>query len=140
VFDNIRALFGKVHQERDSVDVNDILLSVIRSMEGQLKDHGVAVHRELTAELPLIAGHSGQLREVISNLVNNALEAMRSTTNRSRVLHVITELPDRDTIAVAIRDTGPGIDPNKLPGIFGTFVTMLQQRRMERDWDWRLAA
>jgi len=123
MFDGIRALFGKVDQERQPVAVNDIILSVIHSLEGQLNDHGVVVHRELAAELPLIAGHSGQLREVIFNLVNNALEAMRSTTNRNRVLRVRTELRDSDTIAVAIQDTGPGIDPNKLAGIFGAFVT-----------------
>jgi signal transduction histidine kinase len=62
------------------------------------------------------------LREVIFNLVNNALEAMRSTTNRNRVLRVRTELRDRDTIAVAIQDTEPGIDPNKLADIFGALV------------------
>ena len=123
MFDGIRALFGKVDQERQPVAVNDIILSVIHSLEGQLNGHGVAVHRELAAELPLIAGHSGQLREVIFNLVNNALEAMRSTTNRNRELRVRTELRDSDTIAVTIQDTGPGIDPNKLTGIFGAFVT-----------------
>lgn len=123
MFDGIRALFGKVDQERQPVAVNDIILSVIHSLEGRLNDHGVVVHRELAAELPLIAGHSGQLREVIFNLVNNALEAMRSTTNRNRVLRVRTQLRDRDTIAVAIQDTGPGIDLNKLAGIFGAFVT-----------------
>ena len=123
VFHGIRALFGKVDQEQQLVDVNEIILSVTHSLEGQLQDHGVAVHRELAAELPLIAGHSGQLREVIFNLVSNALEAMRSTTNRSRVLHVRTELRDRDTIVVEIQDSGPGIDPTKLAGIFGAFVT-----------------
>ena len=123
IFESIRALFGKVDQERQPVAVNDIILSVIHSLERQLNDHGVAVQPELAAELPLIAGHSGQLREVVFNLVNNALEAMRSTTNRNRVLRVRTELRDRDTIAVAIQDTGPGIDPNKLTDIFGAFVT-----------------
>ncbi len=123
IFESIRALFGKVDQERQPVAVNDIILSVIHSLERQLNDHGVAVQPELAAELPLIAGHSGQLREVVFNLVNNALEAMRSTTNRNRVLRVTTELRDRDTIAVAIQDTGPGIDPNKVTDIFGAFVT-----------------
>ena len=46
--------------------------------------------RELT-ELPaLVDGHRGQLREVILNLVHNALEAMDTTTDRSRVLRVTT--------------------------------------------------
>jgi signal transduction histidine kinase len=123
VFDSILALFGRVNQEQQPVDVNDIILSVTHSLEEPLNDYGVAVHLDLAAELPLIAGHSGQLREVIINLGNNALEAMRSTTSRSRVLHVRTELRDRDTIAVAIQDTGPGIDADKLAKIFDAFVT-----------------
>jgi C4-dicarboxylate-specific signal transduction histidine kinase len=82
----------------------------------------VVVHRELAPELPLIAGHRAQLREVIYNLVNNALEAMRSTTSRNRVLHVRTESRE-NAIAVAIQDSGPGIDPNSLTGIFSAFIT-----------------
>jgi signal transduction histidine kinase len=123
VFDGLRALFGKVDQEREPVDVNDTILSVIQSLQGRLNDLEVAVYRELAVDLPPTAGHSAQLREVISNLVNNALEAMGSTTNRRRELHVRTELRDRDTIAITIQDTGPGIDPKTLAGIFGAFVT-----------------
>jgi C4-dicarboxylate-specific signal transduction histidine kinase len=122
VFDSIRALFGNIAQERNPVDMNDIILNVINSLEGQLKEHGVVVHRELAPELPLISGHRAQLREVIYNLVNNALEAMRSTTSRSRMLHVRTTRRE-DAIAVAIQDSGSGIDSNRLTGIFSAFVT-----------------
>ena len=34
-----------------------------------------------------------------------------------------TELRGRDAISVAIEDSGPGIDPKQLDGIFGAFVT-----------------
>jgi nitrogen-specific signal transduction histidine kinase len=46
---------------------------------------------ELTTELPAVIGHGIQLREVVFNLVNNAVEAMTNTTSRSRVLGLITE-------------------------------------------------
>jgi C4-dicarboxylate-specific signal transduction histidine kinase len=84
--------------------VNEIIL------RGELKVHEVETRSELT-ELPLVDGHTGQLREVILNLVNNAIEAMDITTDRSRVLQVTTELRGRDAIAVAVEDSGPGIDP-----------------------------
>jgi signal transduction histidine kinase len=122
VFDSIRALFGKHAQERNPFDMNDIISNVISSLEQQLKEHRVVVHRELAPELPLIAGHRAQLREVVYNLVNNALEAMQSTTSRSRVLHVRTESREK-AIAVAIQDSGPGIDPDALTGIFSAFIT-----------------
>ena len=123
VFNSFRALFGKVDQARQAVDVNDIVLSVTQSLQEQLNSDGVVLQRELAAELPPIAGHSEQLREVVLNLTTNALEAMRSSTNRSRVLRVRTQRRDPDSISIEIQDNGPGIDPTKLAGIFGAFVT-----------------
>jgi signal transduction histidine kinase len=123
VFDTIRALFAKIDLEKQQVDVNEIILDVIQSMQGLLKDHRVATHLELAVDLPLIKGHKGQLREVILNLVNNAVEAMDSTANRSRVLNVRTELRDPNAIAVAVQDSGPGIDPKRIDGIFEAFIT-----------------
>jgi signal transduction histidine kinase len=36
---------------------------------------------------------------------------------------VRTELNNRDAITVAVQDSGPGIDPKKIEGIFGAFFT-----------------
>ena len=123
VFEGIRALFRKVDQERQLVDINEIILRVLQSLHGELKDHGVTTRTELTSELPLVAGNRNQLQQVIFNLVHNALEAMNATTDRSRVLRVKTELRGRDVIAVAVEDSGPGIDPKQLDGIFDAFFT-----------------
>jgi signal transduction histidine kinase len=122
VFDGIRALFGKVNAERHTIDVNEIILSVIDSLEREFKESGVTICSELT-ELPRIKGHRGQLREVIFNLVNNALEAMDTVTSRNRVLQVTTELRGQDAIAVSVQDSGPGIDPKQLGSIFSAFLT-----------------
>jgi len=122
VFDSIRTLFRKIDQGRQPIDVNEIINGVLQSLRGELKDHGVAVRAELT-ELPLIDGHRNQLQQVIFNLVHNALEAMDTATDRSRVLRVRTELRGRDAIAVAVEDSGPGIDPKRLESIFSAFIT-----------------
>jgi signal transduction histidine kinase len=123
VFDGIRTLFGKVDQGRQPIDVNEIIHEVLWSLHGELNHHGVAIRRELASELPLVDGHRSQLRQVIFNLVHNALDAMAAVTDRSRVLRVRTELRGRDAIVVSVQDSGPGIDPNQLDGIFGAFVT-----------------
>jgi signal transduction histidine kinase len=123
VFDSIRALFGKVDQGRHPIDVNNILLRVLHSMRGELKDHGVEARLELASALPLVEGHGGQLQEVIVNLIQNAVEAMGATSNRNRVLRIKTELRGSDAIVVAIQDSGPGVDPKQLDSIFTAFVT-----------------
>ena len=119
----IRALFGKADQEQQPIDINEVIIGVIQSLQGQLKDHGVTAHLKLATELPLVKGHRGQFQEVLFNLINNAIEAMDATIKRQRVLQVKTELRGRGSIAVAVQDTGPGIDPKKLDSIFGAFVT-----------------
>jgi signal transduction histidine kinase len=122
VFDAMRTLFRKGDEGRERIDLNEIIVEVLQSLQRELKDHKVETHSELT-ELPPVDGHRGQLREVIFNLVRNAIEAMDTTTDRSRVLRVTTELRDRDAIAVAVEDSGPGIDPQRLESIFTAFLT-----------------
>jgi signal transduction histidine kinase len=123
VFDNIRALFGGADQRQEPIDVNAIAFEVLRALRGELDDHGVTTRTKLKSELPLVMGHKGQIQEVLFNLARNAIEAMDAVKDGSRVLEVTTERHGRDEIIVAVRDTGPGIDPAKLDAIFDPFVT-----------------
>jgi PAS domain S-box-containing protein len=123
VFDGIRALFRKADQAREPLDVSEITREVLQSLRGELKDHGIETRTELAAELPPVRGHRSQLQQVIVNLVHNAIEAMDTTTVRSRVLRLKTELRGSDAIIVAVEDSGPGIDPTQLDEIFEAFVT-----------------
>jgi C4-dicarboxylate-specific signal transduction histidine kinase len=122
VFDNIRVLFGSADQRQQPIDVNEIVLGALRALRGELDDHGVTTRTELTSGLPLVMGHSGQLQEVLLNLARNAIEAMDAVKG-NRVLEVRTERDGSDAIIVAVRDTGPGIDPAKSDRVFDPFVT-----------------
>ena len=123
VLEGIRALFGKSTQKREQVEVNELILGVLQSSRKELQDHGVETQLELASELPLVESHRRQLEEVIFNLVHDAIEAMDATTDRDRVLRVRTALNGDDAITVAVRDSGPGIDPKQLDSIFGAFFT-----------------
>ena len=123
VFEGIRALFGKRGQERQPIDVNRLILGVTESLQAELNGHGVVIRHELATDLPLVNGHGGQLQEVVFNLINNAVEAMSTTTNRSRDLRVRTEVRGRDEIAVSVQDSGSGIDPRQLDNVFNAFVS-----------------
>ena len=64
-----------------------------------------------------------QLQEVLSNPVNNAIDAMEGTTDRDRLLRVKTAPRGHDAIAVEVQDTGTGFDPTRLDHLFDAFVT-----------------
>jgi signal transduction histidine kinase len=123
VFDSIRALFRRVDQKREPTVVNEIVLDVLHSMREELTDHGVTAEAKLAPELQLVHGHRNQLRQVIFNLIHNAIESMDNTIDRSRVLRVITKSCDPDAITVAVEDSGPGISPGQLDSIFDPFIT-----------------
>jgi PAS domain S-box-containing protein len=122
VFDSIRGLFQRSGQQRHPVNVNDIALEELQRLRGELMERGVTTQTELSSGLPLVEAHKSQLREVISNLVQNAMEAMDSTTGRNKLLTVKTRR-DSDAVIVEVQDTGPGIDPRRLSSIFEAFVS-----------------
>jgi len=63
-----------------------------------------------------------QLQQVVLNLVLNAVEAMDSVEAGAREL-LIRTARDHIGVLVAVRDTGPGIDPMQLERIFEAFYT-----------------
>jgi len=123
VIEGFRDLLGTEHQRRQLVDVNAIIRELLESLSSQLKDRQVEPRLELMSELPHVYGNRGQIQEVVSNLVANAIEAMETTSDRSRVLRVRTELRDRKAVGVVVEDSGPGIDGNKLSDIFTGLVS-----------------
>jgi len=123
ILDDIRKLFGTTDRAQDPVDVNGLTLSVLRAIDGDLKKHNIATRVELKAELPQIIGHHGQLREVLVNLIQNAIDAMDMVDDDRRVLRVKTGYDGDDAISIEIEDTGPGIDPKKSNKVFDAFFT-----------------
>jgi len=122
IIDGFRSLFAKADEEQQLVDINELIQDVLESFSSDLKKHQVETRVELTSRLPVITGNRGQLQEVVSNLIVNSIEAMETTTVQGRVLRVRTEVRDHK-IAVAIEDSGPGIDKDHLGEIFTAFVT-----------------
>ena len=120
VFDGIRALFGKVGQGRQSIDLNAVTREALQSVREELREHGVVTETDLASGLPSIEAHKGQLQEVIINLVHNA---MNTTADRSKMLRIKTQLHNSDAIIVAVEDSGPGFDPHHLDDIFDAFFT-----------------
>lgn len=123
ILNDIRALFLKTDSEHEPVNLNEIASGVLRLLQEELKAHGVVPRVELAPDLPWVMGHKGQLQEVLVNLVQNAVEAMDTVRAGRRRLWLKTERHGDDAIVVEIKDSGPGIDPANLNGIFDAFFT-----------------
>ena len=60
---------------------------------------------------------------MILNLIVNAIEAMSGVSDGARELRISTEINESSGALVAVRDSGPGLDPASLEQLFDAFYT-----------------
>jgi signal transduction histidine kinase len=63
------------------------------------------------------------LQQVLLNLIMNGVEAMSGVTERTRELSVSSTLAEPSGVLIAIKDTGPGLDPAVADRMFQPFFT-----------------
>ncbi len=97
-------------------DVTEGLESTLAMLGHKLRD-GVTVVRDY-ADLPRIDAYAGELNQVWTNLIDNAIDAMdgRGTLR-------VTAHAEEDAIVVEIGDTGPGMPPDVAARAFEAFYT-----------------
>ena len=120
---SIRGMFKKDDKEKAPVDLNDLIRNVLGLVRWELQMEEIVVQTGLSTSLPLVRGDSGQLQQVILNLVRNAADAMNSVSDRPRVMTVKSAIHDPDGVRVSVEDSGPGIDPKDIDRIFDSFFT-----------------
>lgn len=102
------------------VDVHELLDSTLLMLSGKIGP-GIRVVKEYDRTLPSVPGYPAELNQVWTNLIDNAVSAMRDTGEEG-TLTVRTAL-DHDRLLVEFRDTGTGI-PQEIRGrIFDPFFT-----------------
>jgi signal transduction histidine kinase len=121
VITNVRAMFEKDTQEKTPTDVNELIRSVLGLVDIDLRKQGVETQMSLGEQLPPVIVNEVQLRQVILNLVMNAIEAMNAA--EPRVLSIKSENTGHNSIRVSIEDTGSGIDPSHVDRVFKPMFT-----------------
>jgi len=119
----IRALAKKAPPRKNWVDLNDTLCEVIGLARSAVQGNRVSLQTRLAATLPPIWGDRIQLQQVMLNLLMNASEAMSTVSDRRRELLVTTDRREATEVVIAVRDSGPGLDPRSLDRLFDAFYT-----------------
>jgi C4-dicarboxylate-specific signal transduction histidine kinase len=97
----------------------------------------VSLRTELPTGLPPVLGDRIQLQQVLLNLVMNGVEALSAVTDRPRELLIRSGTHEPQSIFVALRDSGIGLDPQTVDRIFDAFYTTKPEGMA---WDCRSAA
>ncbi|MEO0897891.1 MAG: ATP-binding protein [Bacteroidota bacterium] len=106
-------------QDRQLVDVHEGLKNTIVILKHKLKRNGIKLDKDIDLSIPRIPAYPGELNQIWTNLIDNALDAM---DERGGTLTVRTGM-DGPCVKVQIQDSGKGIPADVLPRIFDPFFT-----------------
>ena len=122
VIGRIRALINKAPPSKGRFDLNEAVRDVMTLARSDVLRNGVSLQTDLATGLPSVEGDRVQLQQVILNLILNAIEAM-SGIDEERKLLISTETDASGRVLVAVRDSGPGLDPENVERLFEAFYT-----------------
>ena len=123
VIQSIRGMFKEGDKEKSSFNLNHIIEAGVAHLADEFRIHGVSIEVELQNNLPKVTGNPIQLRQVILNLMMNALDAMSTTAGRTKVLRVRSGFQEPNGVLALIEDSGVGIAPGNIEHIFEPFFT-----------------
>lgn len=113
--------FYRENNSVTGVSPADLVEHTLRIYEPQCRTAGISIERDFKSKRSILT-RSGEILQVIFNIVANAIHAMPS----GGVLSISTEdveLPAGAGIRIAVRDNGVGIPAHQLPRIFDAFFS-----------------
>jgi signal transduction histidine kinase len=99
------------------VDIKKSLETTLTIMHHKLK-RGISVQREYAPDLPKVMAYGSELNQVWTNLIDNAVDAMKENGKLT-----VRAARENEYVLVEIADNGPGIPPEVQSHIFEPFFT-----------------
>ena len=103
------------------LDLVAVATDVVKLHEPAATASGIALRLDASKGLPKTMADRDQIVQVLTNLVQNAIDALRERGKGE--VRVIVEPSGKDRIAVAVRDDGPGVAAEMVPRLFEPYAT-----------------
>jgi C4-dicarboxylate-specific signal transduction histidine kinase len=122
IISRVRQLFKKSASERELVDPNEVIPTMIALLSGEAAQYNISVRAELAADLPQVIGDRIQLQQVLMNLIVNSIDAMKDVEG-TRELVISSRRTENAQVLVSVIDTGVGLPQQHADQIFNAFFT-----------------
>jgi len=121
ILDSSKIEAGKLELETIGFDLHQTVEAAVNTLTHKASQAGLELLYRISHDVPArLTRDSGRLRQVMLNLVNNAIKFTRHGRVELR-LSPCSETESESTVRFAVEDTGVGIDPARLPFIFDAF-------------------
>ena len=113
---------GKLEVEQIRFSLPSLVQDIVELLAVRARQKGIMLTSSIADDVPeTLIGDPGRLRQLMVNLVGNALKFTEEGTVAIE-LSAVGSRPDEITLGVHVRDTGVGIEPEKLKHIFDAFA------------------
>lgn len=131
LIDDLRTLSlaetGALKLQREPADLVAIVNESVSSFRSQAAKSEVDMTTSAPPDLPLVEVDSARIREVLDNLISNALRF----SHRGGQIHVVLdEVRVKRQVEISVKDGGAGIPDQDLPHIFDRFYKSQESRGM----------
>ena len=126
IIKRLRALLKHGDLEAKEIDLAEVVNDTIRLIEHQAAERGVILKVRSVLDNLWVRADRVHIQQVILNVAMNAIDAMQSFPPNARKLELYVNRCNGE-VTVSIKDTGPGIQEDKLASIFEPFVTTKKQ-------------
>ena len=124
ISDLVKSVKTFTHMDRDSskqlIDIHTGIRNTITMLDYKLKKGKIKVVQHFDNSLPQVMALAGELNQVWTNIIDNAIDAMEP---QGEGMLEITTQQDRQFVQVTIKDNGPGIPKEMQSQIFDPFFT-----------------
>jgi PAS domain S-box-containing protein len=118
ILDVAKVEAGRMELELETVPIDALVKETLAMLESTALTKGIALRRELPAEMKPLVTDAGKLRQILINLVGNAIKF----TPKGEVCVKVTADPvSGRPLSIAVRDTGIGIPPERQRKVFEPF-------------------
>jgi signal transduction histidine kinase len=122
---DLASVSAGLDQTRELCYLVEIVQQVIADLQGQALTRSILLKVTAAEPLPPVYGHPTQLRQAISNLVDNAIKYSRA----EQPVHIHLSVVGSNVL-LRVKDSGAGIDPVDMPRIFETFYRVKESNEV----------
>jgi C4-dicarboxylate-specific signal transduction histidine kinase len=123
VIDRMRALLKHRELRFEVIALSELIGQVAALFESEMQARLAALRITVPPTLPEVRGDRVQLQQVLVNLLLNGLDALDARSNGVRQIAIGAAQAEAGLVELSVKDTGTGIEPDRLTDLFEPFVT-----------------
>jgi len=123
VIQRLKNFFCKGQLVKTPCKINSILRETVSLIRHDLNSSKTKVDMDFDKDLPFISADRIQVQQVMLNLLQNAIDAMRELNPADRKIRIETHSPNKETIAITVNDSGRGFSKELVHKVFKPFFS-----------------